>query len=95
MRDSGSLIEQEDHDRALGRAYDDADQLDTLRAMRRDRDFDTLRAMEKFGGQFVRSLAHTARCADITNYERLRNAFSHLWTRYADEHVRRVEQKYE
>ena len=85
MRDSGSLIEQDDHQAALGRAYDDADQLTTLRLMRRERDFIALENMLKFGGQFVKALAVAARCADLTNYERLRCAFGHLWDRYSQE----------
>ncbi len=85
MRDSGSLMEQEDRERALGRAYDDADQLTTLRIMRRERDFAALENMQKFGGQFVKSLAVAARCADLANYEILRKAFSHLFGRYSEE----------
>lgn len=95
MKDIGSLIEQDEHQARLGRAYDMADQLDTVRAMRRQSELPSLEAMEQFGGSFVKAIAHAARVADQTNYERLRSAFEHLWKRYREEHVRRVDNVYD
>lgn len=85
MRDSGSMIESEDHYRALGRAYDVADQLSTLRIMRRENECVVLDNMARFGGQFVKALAVAARCADLANYERLKNAFPNYWENFSED----------
>ena len=89
------LHREETRDAAIGRALKSADDLMTSRINRRDGEIQAVDAMANFGGSFVRALAHAARCADQSNYERLRNTFPELWTKYQREHERRREHKYE
>ena len=45
-------------------------------------DEELLRAMEKYGGSFARSLAVTYRCADIFNRRKLREIFKDCFEEY-------------
>ncbi len=47
-----------------------------------DRRVNTINAMESEGGSFVRALAHAARMADDSNYEKLKAAFPDYWEKY-------------
>jgi len=40
-------------------------------------------AMHKWGGSFVKALAHAAQAADPENLQRLENAFPEIWQKYA------------
>ncbi len=42
----------------------------------------TINRMSNEGGSFVRALAHAARMADDTNYEKLKAAFPDYWSKY-------------
>lgn len=95
MADLGSLVEQEDREERYSRGYEAADEITTRRIERRQSESATVEAMERFGGGFVKALANAARHADLENYETLRDAFAKTWHRYAGEHARRVERKYD
>jgi hypothetical protein len=45
--------------------------------------FDTLDAMEREGGGYVKALANAARRADANNWERLAPALAVYWVQYA------------
>lgn len=45
-------------------------------------DFDVLRAMERYGGGFIRSFAALMRHADHHNFSRLKAAFPDYWEEY-------------
>lgn len=47
-----------------------------------NRDYWTVRAMEKFGGSFVKALASAAERADHENLEKIKDAWPEYWTDY-------------
>ena len=47
-------------------------------------DKQTIKAMIKYGGSFVRHLAAAALCADADNLGRIKAAFPELWARYEE-----------
>lgn len=46
-------------------------------------DHQVFKAMEEFGGSFVRALAAALRVADQVNRERIKTAFPEVWEKYA------------
>lgn len=84
-RDLGNPILIHERDEALGRAYEWGDQTTTLREYRRKSEMDVLDNMERFGSEFVKTLAHAARIAELNNYERLRMAFPFYWNDFREE----------
>lgn len=84
MADKGSLIEQDDHNARLDRAFAMQDEMDTLR-IEWDRRVKTLGRMQQEGGSFVRSLAIAASHADPVNYQKLAAAFPEYWSKYGSE----------
>jgi hypothetical protein len=49
-----------------------------------DQDFETLQAMTKFGGGFVKALAQAAHHADSNNLERIKQAWPEYWKQYEE-----------
>jgi hypothetical protein len=47
-----------------------------------DSDYNTITAMETYGGSFVQRLAAAYIAADDDNRARIRTAFSDLWAKY-------------
>lgn len=47
-------------------------------------DYDVVRAMEKFGGSFVKALAECFGRADSVNFEKLKTAFPNIWNEYKE-----------
>ena len=50
----------------------------------KNRDFWTLKAMAKYGGGFVKALAHATMQADDDKLTRVMNAFPEYWKEYED-----------
>ncbi len=48
------------------------------------RDHWTLKAMQNFGGGFVKQLAEACRHADANNLQRIKDAFPEYWKQYED-----------
>lgn len=49
-----------------------------------DQDHQTIEAMKRYGGGFVKALADAALLADDINLERLKAAFPEYWKKYSD-----------
>lgn len=49
-----------------------------------EKDKQTIKAMVKYGGNFVRHLAVAALYADANNLGRIKAAFPELWARYEE-----------
>lgn len=47
-------------------------------------DEETLAAMEKYGGSFVKIIALAAKVADSDNFKRLKTAFPEYWEKYGE-----------
>lgn len=45
-------------------------------------DYDTIQAMKKYGGGFVKSLAVCAEHADPTNLQKIKSTFVEYWAEY-------------
>jgi len=95
MKDMGSLMEQDDHNAALDRAYETADELSAADTpeRRRANDLLVIHAMETYGGEFIRRLGHAAAVADDGNLRVIKEAFAFHWKRYRDEAERRARHK--
>ena len=82
---------QVDHDAAHAaecRAYDESDVANARAAASAwDLRIKTIDSMERQGGSFVRALAHAARMADDSNYEKLKATFADYFAKYADSPV--------
>lgn len=50
--------------------------------MKTELDNRILEAMEVYGGSFVKALAHLARQADSTNFQKIKNTWSDYWLKY-------------
>lgn len=83
MADKGSLMEQDDHNARLDRAFAMQDEMDTIRT--RAHRVRILDRMFSEGGSFVQSLSIAARYADDDNYQRLAAAFPEYWSKYGSE----------
>lgn len=49
-----------------------------------DQDYWTLKAMQVYGGGFVKALAQAAHHADSSNFEKIKRAFPEYWKQYED-----------
>lgn len=47
-------------------------------------EYEVVRAMEKFGGSFVKALAECFGRADAINFEKLRTTFPEIWNEYRE-----------
>lgn len=45
-------------------------------------EFKAIEFMHRFGGAFVKALAHAAAAADPNNFQRLKAAFPEIWETY-------------
>lgn len=52
--------------------------------MKTNQDLDTLNAMSKYGGGFVKALANAGHHADSNNLERIKRTWPEYWKHYAE-----------